>query len=62
MQLNAQELIDKIHRGTHDTGAVGANRIGDVSDANSVEMLVTTAVLYERLRVQVVQIPVQNDN
>lgn len=62
MQLNAQELVDKVHRSAHDTGAMSANRIGDVSDADGVEMLVTTAVFYERLCVQVVQIPIQNDN
>lgn len=62
MQFNAQELIDKVHRSAHDTGAMSANRIGNMSDADGIEMLVTTAVLYERLRVQVVQIPMQNDN
>lgn len=62
MQLNAQELIDKVYRSAHDTGAMSANWIGDMSDADGIEMLVTIAVLYERLRVQVVQIPMQNDN
>lgn len=62
MQLNAQELIDKVYRSAHDTGTMSANRIGDMSDTDGIEMLVTIAVLYERLRVQVVQIPMQNDN
>lgn len=62
MQLNAQKLIDKVHCSAHDTGAMSANRIGDMSDANGIEVLVTTAVFYERLCVQVVQIPRQNNN
>lgn len=60
MQLDAQKLIDEIHRGAHDAGAMGTDRVGDVPDADGVEVLVVAAVLHECLRVQIVQVSATN--
>ena len=43
-------LIGEVDGGVHDAGAVGADRVGDVPDADRVEVLVVALRLHEDLR------------
>lgn len=56
VELLAQKLIDEVHSGIDDARAMGLHRIGHVSCANDVEMLVATLNLHKQLQVHVVRV------
>lgn len=57
-ELTAEELIDEVDSGVHDSSSVSSNAVGDVVNLNGVEDLCgrLPRPLDERLRVQIVRI------
>ena len=48
-ELFPEELVGEVDRGIHDTGAVGADGVGDATDVDRVQMLVVAGALNENL-------------
>lgn len=56
VELLAQKLIDEVHSGINNARAMGLHRIGHMTCANYVEMLVPTLNLHKQLQVHVVRV------
>ena len=48
-ELLPQELVGEVDGGVDDPRAVGPDRVGDVSDADCVQMLVVTGLFHKYL-------------
>ena len=49
-ELLPQELVGEVDGGVDDPRAVGPDRVGDVSDADCVQMFIVTRLLHENLQ------------
>lgn len=56
VELLAQELVDKVHRGIDDACAMRLHRIGHMPGADDVQVLALAVRLHEQLEVHVVGI------
>lgn len=51
-ELLPEELIGEVNGGVDDARSMCSDRVGNVSDADGVEMLAVTGLLYENLSLQ----------
>ena len=52
-ELLPEELVGEVDGGVEDAGAVGADGVGHVADADGVQVLVVTRLLHKHLHVEI---------